>query len=345
MGNITSSEKANPTNEEQPEQKEENSLYSIENCTFPSLKYDSEGFVESFAVDDPKSRDFFQEYGFVVFRNVLSPQECQATLDEFWNQEGLDRNNPVTWETYWSSQRFKRFAIIGSFPDIESLTQLANRQNPNVHKGFSMIFGTEKLWVDHDRLGIMRPTKGIVFPNSNEPVDKPAWRTIERWLHLDSNPNTGEVSLASFEKTYSNTKVDLEKTLMLQGLITLTDAREEDGGFQCVPGFHKYCSAWARKPELPQSSANIQVPENDPVRNYIKKVPMKKGSLLLWNSLLLHANYPNDSSNFRAVQYIRMIPTVDRPYKPLVNSRTSLPENFKISELGEKLFGFKNWEQ
>jgi len=31
----------------------------------------------------------------------------------------------------------------------------------------------------------------------------------------------------------------------VQGLIALDDAREEDGGFLTVPGFHRHLSEWA----------------------------------------------------------------------------------------------------
>lgn len=71
---------------------------------------------------------------------------------------------------------------------------------------------------------------------------------------------------------------------------------------------------------------------------------MKKGSLLVWNSLLLHANYPNNSSNFRAVQYIRMLPISNGLYQPLFPNLTTYPDGFYPSKLGQKLFGMENWD-
>jgi hypothetical protein len=32
--------------------------------------------------------------------------------------------------------------------------------------------------------------------------------------------------------------IDFYNTLYVQGLVALSDAREQDGGFQCVPGSH-----------------------------------------------------------------------------------------------------------
>ena len=37
----------------------------------------------------------------------------------------------------------------------------------------------------------------------------------------------------------------------VQGLLNLIDARTEDGGFLCVPGFHKHLAEWARPSPRP----------------------------------------------------------------------------------------------
>lgn len=33
----------------------------------------------------------------------------------------------------------------------------------------------------------------------------------------------------------------------LQGILNLVDSRDEDGGFCCVPGFHKHIQTYAKK--------------------------------------------------------------------------------------------------
>jgi hypothetical protein len=41
----------------------------------------------------------------------------------------------------------------------------------------------------------MRPTRQVAIRGDDGAVlieDKPEWKTIERWLHLDSNPCTGK---------------------------------------------------------------------------------------------------------------------------------------------------------
>ena len=133
-----------------------------------------DGFVVDFdpeidSVTDIKG--FFDRYGFVVIRNVLTDEEADSTLEEFWKRgedKGLSRENPNTWAEYFDRQRFGHLGIMGLGPDLESLRQLENRQNPRVAQAFSLILGTDDLWIDHDRLGVMRPTKGRETWEANE---------------------------------------------------------------------------------------------------------------------------------------------------------------------------------
>jgi len=306
----------------------------------------ADGYITSFNLsDDPQSiLDFFHKYGFVVVRDVLSETECDATLSEFWargkESHGLDQSDPNTWADFWKAQKFGKMGIMGNFNnDLESLTQLENRQNEKVYQAFCLVREEKKLWVDHDRLGMMRPTKDINFGDGilKEMED---WRTVTNWLHIDCNPRRGYCSLGSFKDDYST--IDLRKTLMTQSLLTLTNARVEDGGFHCVPGSHKISIKWAI--DNGGESKQMIVPKDDPLRDNIQKIPIKKGCLLIWTSLLMHANHPNRSNRFRGCQYLRVIPNSGTPYSPLVPNRKDYPSNFKPSELGEKLFGFKSWD-
>jgi len=303
-----------------------------------------DGYVQSFDLSDPIGAQlFFDTYGFVVIHNVLSDTDISATLDEFWSKPNLVKDNPDTWEKFFKYQQFGRMGIVGNYSDIDSVSQLGNRQNERVYDAFRIVLQNDKLWVDHDRLGVMRPTKGIIYPGQEEPQEKPGWRTLENWLHLDCNPLAGYASIGSFQDNKKD--IDFTKTLIIQGLLTLTDAKEENGGFHCVPGAHKHIRTWARNPEIYKSSSNIQVPKEDPLHEKIQKIPIRKGCLLAWTSLLPHGNHPNLSSDWRAVQYIRMMPTRGTPYFPLFPDLLNYPKNLCVSELGKKLFGLRSWDK
>ena len=168
----------------------------------------------------------------------------------------------------------------------------------------------------------------------------PKWKTVDKWLHIDCNPFTGRTDIGGFDH-HNDSFIDFTQNLFCQGLIALTDAKISDGGFHCVPGSHLNPNIYE---SMLESNGNIQVPLNHPIRTHIQKISMRRGSLLVWNSLLAHANYPNNSSNFRAVQYIRMLPISNGYYRPLFPNLSNYPSSFYPSDLGQKLFGIKNWD-
>merc|ERR1712232_469245 len=103
------------------------------------------------------------------------------------------------------------------------------------------------LIVNHDRLGIMRPTVSV--PYATGPKDCPKWRTRANWLHLDCNPHSaGDGNgYADIEGVIdSGSATDFTQALLVQGLLSLTDARVEDGGFHCVPGGHRIALEWSK---------------------------------------------------------------------------------------------------
>ncbi len=84
---------------------------------------------------------------------------------------------------------------------------------------------------------------------------------------------------------------------------------------------------------------------DDQLRKYVQQIPIRKGCLLIWSSLLMHGNHPNNSERFRAVQYIRQIPNSgDHPYGPMIkNKKDLLPKDLTLTPLGSRLFGLVPW--
>ena len=74
----------------------------------PEVPRDEDGFVVSFSVDDEEQYSaFFNKFGFVVIRDVLSPLECENTIQDIWleleavrTKSNPDRNDPRTWERW-----------------------------------------------------------------------------------------------------------------------------------------------------------------------------------------------------------------------------------------------------
>lgn len=289
---------------------------------------DADGFVISFEASQvDEIRAFFDKFGFVCVRNVLSDAEIAETSDAFFAQ--FDRDDDASIEEFFQRQRFGRLGVIGLFSDL-SLPALRNRQRQSVYDAFVAVLNQTELIVDHDRFGALRPT----FRNG---VEKASWRTIDRWLHLDCNPVSGKVAVASFDN--GSAKHDWSRSSLVQGFLTLTDAADSDGGFHCVPGSHKFTPEWVGD----RTGATLPAEEDDPVREQIQRIAIRRGCLMVWNAFLLHANRPNFSENWRLVMYIRMYPAKLTPFKPLMPNAAHYPAEFEITPLGRKLFGIDEW--
>lgn len=143
--------------------------------------------------------------------------------------------------------------------------------------------------------------------------------------------------------------------LRVQGTLALCDCGPRDGGFVCIPGAHANLRRWAhsqrdRRDDLPPVTnplgpIQFHVPKDDLRRSNAQKVPVREGSLCIWNSKLPHANFPNDSPNMRIVMFIKMASALDTATRPIFTNPSLLPpvSQFQLTPLGRKLLGFGPW--
>lgn len=153
----------------------------------------------------------------------------------------------------------------------------------------------------------------------------------------------------------------------VQGLVNLMDCPQNNGGFHTVPKFHKKFFEWSKQNSYQQEGFKqrnfVDVPIDDPMRDEVVRIPMKAGSVLVWNSQQPHGmkfclqitdnsegNYPNESENFRMVQYIKMtVAEEDGQFHPVFylpqwKPEDWLPKDFQVTDLGKKLFGMEPWK-
>jgi hypothetical protein len=143
-------------------------------------------FVISFSVSEKKeSKEFFEKFGFVIIRDVLSKEEVSKTLKEIWeilefkadssgtvtrkksfenmklycelNEKKfvpLNKESPSTWNTengwpflgnFNMNSRIGVQGLLGSHPSFNPQA-FANRFNKNVFESFSNILGSTELW-------------------------------------------------------------------------------------------------------------------------------------------------------------------------------------------------------
>ena len=262
--------------------------------------------------------DFWEKNGYVVAKKAVSEQNATRAAQAIWDFLEMDPENPETW--YPDPPRPSIMVEI-----YQNQALWDNRQAFRVHQAFSQVWNNEKLWVSFDR-GSMNP------PNRNPAEAK------QFGLHWDTNVDKRPISFG------------------VQGVLYLTDTAENQGAFQCVPGFHNTIEDWLDS--LPEGE--------DPRRQDLhalgsKCIPAEIGDLIIWRTALPHGASLNTSDKPRIVQYITMNPANDSN-EDACQSRinwwqerlTGLGRNTKenehhygktaeLSPLGRKLLGMDKW--
>eukprot|EP01126_Amoeba_proteus_P048228 TRINITY_DN5562_c0_g1_i2.p1 TRINITY_DN5562_c0_g1~~TRINITY_DN5562_c0_g1_i2.p1 ORF type:complete len:330 (+),score=53.15 TRINITY_DN5562_c0_g1_i2:681-1670(+) len=307
---------------------------------------DEEGYVRSFLVTDSitEMTDFYQTYGVVVFRDILVQHEMDDLTQEILNDFHVDLQDCTTW-------RRSRTSFVGQEP-FTGIHAWQTRQHPNVYEAFSTLYKAlshdpsqvTPLIACVDRGSVMVPTKG---KGSEQYL-------TSRLPHFDMNPfewcglmkvnGRGRVqpydnwSKMLSEGNHSN-NVGYPK---LRGVLSLTKSGLDEGGFECVVGFHNILREWCE--ENTSCSQNSRIPTDDPLLANMQHITVRAGSLIIFTAELPHTPCPNRSDNPRVAIYLRMT-----PLKGLqINSREfqkrrqlvvhNLPPAFVMSELGREVF-------
>jgi Phytanoyl-CoA dioxygenase (PhyH) len=238
----------------------------------------------------------FGEFGLVVVANAIGADDVCKTLNEIWTSDTLlgGSGSVKDDEESWEDDMFRASSgtgFLSSRNEWQDRMCHVNRQNVNVVDAFRHIVfgGDERLVVRLDRFGCMRPTrKGPLLSR-----DRPEWMTRESWLHVDQN-------------FYSEPEF-----CRVQGLIMLADHTPVSGGFCAVPGFHRHYAQWAddHPPSLTGvSKSRVPFPIDEEhsadVHKRIAPVCGRAGDLVIWDSRVAHASYPNVGTQFRFVQYV-----------------------------------------
>ena len=222
---------------------------------------------------------FFEDFGFVVIRDVFSPEMCELSRvspiaitklyslqqSAMWSvveqlNPGLSRDNPNSWKSLKANGSYG-LSIRGPcfHPQM-----VRNRCNPELIRVLQRLVG-ESILVSQDRFTIYRSTlctpeaalystgDGISNIHLNQSLLGP------KNIHLDLNPWWW---LESFEGvvqgvdslTYDNLHDFIRENNLVvrsmgrhvQCVLNFTDNCPEDGGTVLVPGFHKVMREWAK---------------------------------------------------------------------------------------------------
>jgi hypothetical protein len=203
--------------------------------------------------------------GYIVFRDAVAPSLCDAVLDAIGHELDIRVDDPFSWRRI--SPEIDQVPLWGhqSQWDIRQLTDL--------HAIWSIVWGTERLWVSRDSCRFTPP-----------------WRR-ERAdglpLHWDVDPRARD-------------------SQWFQGVIALTESPLGSGGFRCAPSIMHNRDRWPKvwsttERGIEYRAAGVQ--EAD-----IVEVALGVGDLLVFDSHLPHGTVRNLSDRPRVAFYLQMFP-------------------------------------
>ncbi|MFN3198291.1 MAG: phytanoyl-CoA dioxygenase family protein [Bradymonadia bacterium] len=312
---------------------------------FPRYPVDSDGFAESFEVENPDGyREALRRHGCVVIR-LFEPERCEATIKAMFEEinaagaaagvpQAIDPNDPSTWSTEnWPSST--KFLI-----DDPALHAQAfhNRLDPRVHTLFTHLWGDERLQTSIDNWGVQR---GTLAPGASPRWGaglKPHW-DYNPWLFVD------ELSRGRMHGW--------------QGLLALVDQSLEMGCHLTLPGGEADLHRWCRETPYPEKLGlkrrSHRPTQDDAVRDWMQPLPLRQGHLLLWSWGQLHGCLDNHTDQLRLQQFIRMYPAPevdpfyaehDRYAAERVRRRTPEAQRsggLELSARERRLLGLESW--
>jgi hypothetical protein len=157
----------------------------------------------------PEDLAHWQEQGWVVLREAISPEACRATVEAIWQAQAMSPDDPAGWSRRGPAQQCV-FVQLFRHPALD-----ANRRSLRIHKAFAQLWGSADLWMTTDRVGFNPPVRpDCPFPGPG--------------IHWD-------VSLA------------LPIPFGVQGILYLTDTAADQGAFGLVPGMHRTIESWVKR--------------------------------------------------------------------------------------------------
>lgn len=150
--------------------------------------------------------DFWETNGYLIVRNAISPEDCDATIAYMFEQLGIDGNDPATW---YNNHSRKQGIMVQLFHNAQ---MEKNRKSPRIRRVF------EQLWQRNDLL----PTADRLSFNPPETATYPFQGPDLHW----------DVSLK------------MPIPFGTQGILYLSDTASNQGAFTLVPGFQNRIGEW-----------------------------------------------------------------------------------------------------
>lgn len=238
-----------------------------------------------------------EKNGYMVIPNILSSDECKIYQEQIWDElkyvsnNEFDYYNESTWPNYeLFNPKYSMLLHQNSLGHMQAIWNL--RQHPSIYGVFEKLYNVsvDELLVSFDGLAILLPpekTNKQFIENDNF-----------EWFHTDQ----------------SSKKLDRH---CIQSMITLYDIEEGDSTLNVLEGSHLYHQSFFADNNIVNNSDWYLLKDNE--KDYFlnknctnKKIVAKAGSLILWDSRLIHQaikpSITRPNQNTRMVIYICMMP-------------------------------------
>mmetsp|Transcript_23716 Transcript_23716/g.47141 ORF Transcript_23716/g.47141 Transcript_23716/m.47141 type:complete len:395 (+) Transcript_23716:174-1358(+) len=326
---------------------------------------------EELVASPEKAQAMLHDFGCCVISGVVAPSQCKVLRQDMWQylerrHEGFRRTDPATW-TCWKGGNY---GMSGRTP-VVTPPFLALRQSEKLVKCFAAALQVDSsgdLIASHDRWLLYRKT---------EAGGSHMFRTV-RNIHMDLNPweyldNDTRVqedlsALRYNESSRNDFAAELNNVVggeyaatrgmhgeppkSVQGLVNLMDNRPEDGGTLVVPWcpatqFAPWVAAQPTKQRV-RGAMQFKIEEDAPLQGQAQRVPMRAGSVLIFDGRTVHGAAPNRSDRCRfgvPVTYLRRSEVVCHAQR--AQERACAVENMitasgfeaELSALGVRVFG------
>ena len=245
----------------------------------------------------------------MVVRQAVPAENVKRLVDFLWEFQEMDPGNPET----WSGGQLRTHAMTelnnSGMVEVYNHQYLwDNRQHRRVYDAFVDIWDEERLWVTIDRANLNTPNR--------------SGRAFSGFIHTDVDTTLDPLPVN------------------VQGVVSLVDADDETGGFQCVPEQFRNFEEWKKRQPAERNGFKPDVSGSS-----VQSVHLNAGDLLIFNSLLAHGIRPNTSQNkARLAQYISMTPW--EPENPGLREQRILSWRERRAPLGVAFPGDpREWER
>lgn len=252
--------------------------------------YDSDTYL----CDLSTVKDTIKKFGVAVIPNILSDEECANMVDGAWSflekiskdtESEIKKDVESTWRNFYSLYPLHSMLIqhhqVGHSQFIWNI-----RQNINVVKAYATIWdcSVDDMLVSFD---------GMSFHIPPEKTNK-GWNRNKTWYHVD--------------QSFTNNKFSC-----VQGMVSGLDVNKGDATFAFYEKSHLYHEEFAKKFNITDKNNWYKLKtEEEAFYKELglleKRISCPKGSLILWDSRLLHCGVEaykgRENPNFRCVVYV-----------------------------------------